>query len=226
MTYDNISIARFISRPNRFTANIEIDGEEKVCHVKNTGRLQELLLPGVEVAVQKASNPNRKTSYDLIAVKSESGYVNIDSGAPNIVFGEYLKEGGMGFVPEYVRAECKHGDSRFDFYFEHNGIRCFAEVKGVTLRQDGVALFPDAPTERGVKHLRGLINCVSEGFDAYAVFIIKIDGIEHFEPNRSSQPEFADALKEAALAGVKILALGCDIDKDSIHISKTIPVVI
>lgn len=226
MKYDKILTARFISRPNRFTAHIELDGEIQICHVKNTGRLQELLLPGAEVFVQKAANPDRKTAYDLIAVKHGSGLVNIDSNAPNKVFGEYLKAGGLGFIPDYIRAETKHGDSRFDYYFEHDGIKCFTEVKGVTLRKDGIALFPDAPSERGVKHLRGLIDCVSEGYEACAVFIIKIDGIHHFEANRDSHPEFAAALKDAASAGVKILALGCDIERDSIQITKEIPVVI
>ena len=216
MTYDNIFEAVFLDRPNRFIAHVLLDGEKQVCHVKNTGRCRELLVPGAAVYVQKAANPARKTAYDLIAVWKGGRLINMDAAAPNRVFGEWLRAGGPGFVPELIRPECVHGDSRFDFYFEHGGKRAFAEVKGVTLEENGVVRFPDAPTERGVKHLRGLIRCVEEGFEAYAVFIIQMKGVKFFEPNRATHPEFAQALAQAARAGVKLIALDCFVTKDSL----------
>ena len=216
MTYDNIFEAVFLDRPNRFIAHILLDGEKQVCHVKNTGRCRELLVPGAAVYVQKAANPARKTAYDLIAVWKGGRLINMDAAAPNKVFAEWLRAGGPGFVPELIRPECVHGDSRFDFYFEHGGKRAFAEVKGVTLEEDGVVRFPDAPTERGVKHLRGLARCVEEGFEAYAVFIIQMKGVKVFEPNRATDPEFAQALAQAARAGVKLIALDCYVTKDSL----------
>lgn len=217
MTYDNIHEAVFLDRPNRFIAHILLNGQKQVCHVKNTGRCKELLLPGAEIYVQHSPNPARKTAYDLIAVRKGQRLINMDAVAPNKVFGEWLSAGGPGYVPELIRPECVHGDSRFDFYFEHGGRKAFAEVKGVTLEDDGVVRFPDAPTERGVKHLHGLIRCVQEGFEAYAVFIIQMKGVKYFEPNRATHPEFAEALIQAAQAGVKLLALDCDVEKDSLR---------
>lgn len=217
MTYDNIHEAVFLDRPNRFIAHILLNGQTQVCHVKNTGRCKELLLPGAEIFVQHSANPARKTAYDLIAVRKGERLINMDAVAPNKVFGEWLSAGGPGYVPELIRPECIHGDSRFDFYFEHGGRKAFAEVKGVTLEDDGVVRFPDAPTERGVKHLHGLIRCVREGFEAYAVFIIQMKGVKYFEPNRATHPEFAEALIQAARAGVKLLALDCDVEKDSLR---------
>lgn len=217
MTYDNIHEAVFLDRPNRFIAHILLNGQKQVCHVKNTGRCKELLLPGAEIFVQHSANPARKTAYDLIAVRKGERLINMDAVAPNKVFGEWLSAGGPGYVPELIRPECVHGDSRFDFYFEHGGRKAFAEVKGVTLEDDGVVRFPDAPTERGVKHLHGLIRCVQEGFEAYAVFIIQMKGVKYFEPNRATHPEFAEALIQAAQAGVKLLALDCDVEKDSLR---------
>lgn len=217
MTYDNIHEAVFLDRPNRFIAHILLNGQKQVCHVKNTGRCKELLLPGAEIFVQHSANPARKTAYDLIAVRKGERLINMDAVAPNKVFGEWLSAGGPGYVPELIRPECVHGDSRFDFYFEHGGRKALAEVKGVTLEDDGVVRFPDAPTERGVKHLHGLIRCVQEGFEAYAVFIIQMKGVKYFEPNRATHPEFAEALCQAAQAGVKLLALDCDVEKDSLR---------
>ena len=217
MTYDNIHEAVFLDRPNRFIAHILLNGQKQVCHVKNTGRCRELLLPGAEIFVQHSANPARKTAYDLIAVRKGERLINMDAVAPNRVFGEWLSAGGPGYVPELIRPECVHGDSRFDFYFEHGGRKAFAEVKGVTLEDDGVVRFPDAPTERGVKHLHGLIRCVQEGFEAYAVFIIQMKGVKYFEPNRATHPEFAEALIQAAQAGVKLIALDCDVEKDSLR---------
>ena len=216
MTYESIFEAVFLDRPNRFIAHVFLDGHEQVCHVKNTGRCRELLVPGAAVYIQKAANPARKTAYDLIAVRKGGLLINMDAAAPNKVFGEWLAAGGPGFVPELIRPECVHGDSRFDFYFEHDGKRAFAEVKGVTLEEDGVVRFPDAPTERGVKHLRGLAHCVEEGFEAYAAFIIQMKGVKYFEPNRVTHPEFAQALCQAAQAGVKLIALDCEVGKSSL----------
>ena len=224
MTYDNIHEAVFLDRPNRFIAHILLNGQTQVCHVKNTGRCKELLLPGAEIFVQHCVNPARKTAYDLIAVRKGQRLINMDAVAPNKVFGEWLSAGGPGYVPELIRPECVHGDSRFDFYFEHGGRKAFAEVKGVTLEDDGVVRFPDAPTERGVKHLHGLIRCVQEGFEAYAVFIIQMKGVKYFEPNRATHPEFAEALIQAAQAGVKLLALDCDVEKDSLRAGELVEI--
>lgn len=224
MIYDNICEAVFIDRPNRFIANITLDGEPAVCHVKNTGRCRELLVPGARVLVQRASNPERRTAFDLIAVWKGERLINMDAAAPNKVFGEWLASGGPGFVPEHIRPECVHGDSRFDFYFEHNGIRAFAEVKGVTLEENGVVRFPDAPTQRGVKHLRGLIRCVAEGFEAYAVFIVQMKGVKYFEPNRATHPEFADVLRQAADAGVKLIALDCRVGENSLSAGESVEI--
>ncbi len=224
MTYENIREAVFLRRPNRFIAQVLLDGVETVCHVKNTGRCRELLTPGATVYVQQAANPARKTGWDLIAVRKGELLINMDAAAPNAVFGEWLRGGGLGFVPELVRPECVHGDSRFDFYFEHDGRRCFAEVKGVTLEENGIVRFPDAPTERGVKHLRGLIECVREGYDAWAVFVVQMRGVRHFEPNRATHPAFADALRDARDAGVRLLALDCDVTPESLQIKAEVPI--
>jgi sugar fermentation stimulation protein A len=224
MRYDNIVEGRFIDRPNRFIAHCEIDGQVQVCHVKNTGRCRELLLPGVTVLLQHSDNPKRKTAYDLVAVYKGERLINMDANAPNAVFGEWLKGGGLGFVPELIKPECVHGDSRFDFYFEHQGRRCFAEVKGVTLEDGNVVRFPDAPTERGVKHLRGLAQCVKEGFDAYAVFVIQMRGVERFEPAWDKHKEFGLALQEAEKAGVRLIAVDCNVRPDSLEIAESVPI--
>ena len=182
MKYKNIHEGIFIERPNRFIARVVIDGEEQICHVKNTGRCRELLVPGARVLLEEASNPQRKTRFDLVKVYKGERLVNMDSTAPNAVFGEFLRAGGLGFVPDYVKAEYSHGDSRFDYYFEYGNTKAFAEVKGVTLEEDSIARFPDAPTERGIKHLRGLMDCVEQGYEAYAVFVIQMRGINQFRP--------------------------------------------
>ena len=224
MKYENVRQAVFLRRPNRFIAYAELDGTETVCHVKNTGRCRELLLPGATVYLQKASNPARKTAWDLIAVQKGTRLINMDAAAPNAVFAEWLRSGGAGFVPERIQPERVHGDSRFDFYLEHRGRRIFAEVKGVTLEEEGAVRFPDAPTERGVKHLRGLSRCVEEGYEAWAVFVIQMRGVRHFEPNRLTHPAFADALREAAEAGVRLLALDCEVTPDTIQIAEEVPI--
>ena len=220
MIYKNIKPAIFIDRPNRFIANVCIDGKTEVCHVKNTGRCRELLIPGARVFVQQSDNPNRRTKYDLIAVYKDDILINIDSQAPNKVFGEWLQKGGYFADVTTVKPECKFGDSRLDFYFEYGGRCAFAEVKGVTLERDGVFLFPDAPTERGVKHLKELCRCVDAGFDAYAVFVIQAEAARYFTPNNETHPAFADALKYAAHRGVKILCLCCNVTPESLEIKE------
>jgi len=224
MKYENIISGHFIERPNRFIARFELDGKEQICHVKNTGRCKELLTPKAKIYLQRSSNPHRKTAYDLIAVKKGQRLINMDSAAPNKVFGEFLAGGGLGFVPDYIRAEYVHGDSRFDFYFEHGDRRCLAEVKGVTLEEDGVVRFPDAPTERGIKHLSGLQSAVEEGFECYAVFIIQMEDAKYFEPNRRTHPAFAQALEKAAEAGVRVLAYDCRVEPDSLEIKSPVEV--
>ena len=224
MIYPNIREARFLRRPNRFIAIADLDGEETVCHVKNTGRCRELLVPGARIYIQKSANPLRKTAWDLIAVQKGTRLINMDAAAPNAGFGEWLRNDGAGFVPELLRPETVHGDSRFDFYLEHEGRRIFAEVKGVTLEDAGVVRFPDAPTERGVKHLRGLAACVQEGYEAWAVFVIQMADVDHFEPNRATHPAFADALREAHDAGVRLMALDCSVAPDSLVLRREVPI--
>lgn len=226
MKYDNISPAVFIKRPNRFIAHILHKGREEICHVKNTGRCRELLTDRAHILVQRAANPARKTAYDLISVYKGERLINMDSYAPNIVFGEFLRQGGLGFIPELVRAERSWGNSRFDYYYERNGQAAFVEVKGVTLEEDDVARFPDAPTERGAKHLKELIGCINEGYEAYVVFVIQMAGIKHFEPNLRTDPEFAKALSEAHRAGVKVMAYECSVSENEMFITKSVPVIL
>jgi len=217
MKYDNIKEARFISRPNRFIANIEINGEQQVCHVKNTGRCKELLIPNAEIYVQEFDNSNRKTKYDLISVYKGSRLVNIDSQVPNKVFMEWLKAGNMFDSISVVKAESLYKNSRFDFYIEADGKKIFAEVKGVTLEEEGVALFPDAPTERGVKHINELCECLMEGYEAFLIFIIQMKDVKYFAPNKKMHKEFAEALEKAQRKGVKIIGLDCEVSKNSIN---------
>jgi len=217
MEYENTRRAVFLARPNRFIARVELDGAPAVCHVKNTGRCRELLVPGASVVLQRAENPARKTAWDLIAVRKGARLINMDAAAPNAVFAEWLPGSPLGTGMTLVKPECVRGDSRFDFYFEAASRRAFAEVKGVTLEEDGVVRFPDAPTVRGVKHLRGLSACVREGFGAWIVFIVQMQGVRYFEPNDAAQPEFGAALREARAAGVRILALDCSVTESSIR---------
>lgn len=224
MKYARMYKAKFLRRPNRFIAYVELDGQEHICHVKNTGRCRELLVPGATVYIQKAENPDRKTQYDLIKVVKGERLINMDSNAANTVFGEFLAAGGLGFIPEYIKPEFRHGDSRFDFYFEHDGKKAFAEVKGVTLEEDGIVRFPDAPTERGIKHLRGLAELVMQGYEAYVVFIIQMENVRRFEPNYKTHAAFAQVLREAAEAGVKPLAYECLVGIDSLDISHPVEI--
>ena len=223
MIYENILPAVFLDRPNRFIAHVELGGKTEVCHVKNTGRCRELLLPGAEVYVQHCPRPGRKTAYDLIAVRKGGRLINVDSAAPNAVFGEWLRAGGLGAVHD-VHAEVAHGDSRFDFAFRLDGSTCYAEIKGCTLEEDGVARFPDAPTERGVKHLHGLIRAVEEGYGAFLVIVIQMRGVRRFEPNRATHAAFGEAMRQAQTAGVRLLALDCDVSPDELRIADPVEI--
>lgn len=211
MKYGKIIKGKFISRPNRFIAIVEIDGREEVVHVKNTGRCRELLVPGATVYLEDTENPARKTRYDLVAVEKGDLLINMDSQAPNKIFYEWAKASGFFGSITLLKPEHTYKSSRFDCYIEADGRRIFIEVKGVTLEEDGIVRFPDAPTERGVKHLRELSRAVAEGYEAYAFFIIQMSPVRHFEPNRQRHPQFADALRDAAESGVKICALDCDV---------------
>ena len=223
MHYDRMVKGTFLARPNRFVAHIEIDGQIEVCHVKNTGRCRELLPVGAQVWCQKSTNPGRKTKYDLIAVQKGKRLINMDSQAPNVAVGEWLHSGGLGDV-EQVRSEAVHGDSRFDFSFVLNGKCCFLEVKGVTLEKDGVCAFPDAPTQRGTKHLRGLTAAVAEGYGAYVLFVIQMENVQYLHPNDETDAAFGAALREAAAAGVKVLAMDCRVTPQSMTLGESIPV--
>ena len=217
MHYDNMTPGIFLARPNRFIAHIEIDGAVEICHVKNTGRCRELLIPGCTVWCQRSDNPNRKTKFDLIAVQKGDRLINMDSQAPNKAAGEWLANGGLGEISD-LRAEVKHGDSRYDFSFLKDGKRCFLEVKGCTLEQDGVCAFPDAPTERGAKHIRGLTAAAREGFGAYILFVIQMSDVKYIRPHDETDPAFGAALREAAQNGVQVLAMDCAITPDTMQI--------
>lgn len=216
MKYGKIVQGIFLNRPNRFIANVLIDGCEVVCHVKNTGRCRELLREGVRVFLEESNNPERKTKYDLVAVYKGDVLYNIDSQAPNKVFGEYVTK--LFDNVTLVKPECKYKNSRFDFYVEYDNKKAFVEVKGVTLEKDDVMLFPDAPTQRGVKHLNELCECVGEGYEAYTVFVIQADAGKYFTPNSDTHPEFAEALKNAKDKGVNIVALTCRVYPDMLEI--------
>ena len=222
--YPNMVEGRFLSRPNRFIAHVEIAGREEICHVKNTGRCRELLQPGVRVWCQHHDDPKRKTDWSLITVQKGERLVNLDSQIPNKLAYDYLKNGGLGFVPELVKAEQVYDKSRFDLYYEAGERKGFVEVKGVTLEEDGVARFPDAPTERGQKHLQELQKAVSEGYEAWALFVIQMESIKKMEPNRPRDPGFADALAEAAGNGVHVRAVQCRVTPDTLDVIGEIPV--
>ncbi len=226
--YEHILPAVFLERPNRFIAYAMCSGTRVTCHVKNTGRCRELLIPGAKIILQHhpdAAASGRKTEYSLIGVykKMPGGteLVNLDSQAPNLAAWEWLSKN-----PEThgLRREVTHGDSRFDLAFSRNKTLSFLEVKGVTLEQDGIARFPDAPTERGVKHLHGLEHAVREGYGAYVLFVIAMKGIHAFEPNMATHPEFGVALAHAAAHGVSVLAYDCIVTPDSLTIDQPVPV--
>ena len=225
MHYANMLPGTFLARPNRFIAHVEIDGQAEIVHVKNTGRCRELLPVGARVWCQKSDNPNRKTKYDLITVQKGRRLINMDSQAPNIAAKEWLLAGGLGEI-ESLRPETKHGDSRFDFSFIREGKTCYLEVKGVTLETDGICAFPDAPTERGAKHLRELTQAVREGCGGYVLFVIQMAEVKYLHPNDATDPEFGKALREAAAAGVEVLAVDCHVTEDSMTIRDFVPVVL
>lgn len=223
MTYGQMTPGTFLTRPNRFIAHVEIHGTREIVHVKNTGRCRELLTPGARVWCRESDNPARKTKYDLIAVEKGNRLINMDSQAPNEAAGEWLRSGGLGALTD-LRAESVHGDSRFDFSFTLDGKPCFLEVKGVTLERDGVCAFPDAPTQRGVKHLRGLTRLAREGWGAYILFVIQMENVRYLRPNGETDPEFARALVEAAEAGVTLLAMDCHVAPDTMTLRTPVPV--
>lgn len=223
MTYKNMIPGIFLRRPNRFIAHIEIGGKEEICHVKNTGRCKELLSAGAKVWCQESSNPNRKTKFDLIAVQKGHRLINMDSQAPNAAAREWLLEGGLGAITN-LKPETTYGGSRFDFSFYKDGKRCFLEVKGVTLEQDGVCAFPDAPTLRGARHLRELTALAREGYGAYVLFVIQMADVLYLHPNDATDPDFGIALREAAAAGVQVLAMDCTVTESTMVIGKSVEV--
>ena len=229
MQYPNICPGRFLARPNRFIAHVEVEGCTQVCHVKNTGRCRELLVPGCTVYLTESDNPARKTRYDLVAVEKvrERGTltVNMDSQAPNRVFGEWAAAGGFRPGLTLLRPETKWGNSRFDYYWEdEEGKRGFVEVKGVTLEFDGVVRFPDAPTTRGVKHLEELMAAREAGYETAVCFIVQMEGMNYLEPNDGTHPEFGAALRRAAAAGVEVLAMECRVTPDTLAVLRPLPV--
>lgn len=266
MKYENVVQGRFLERPNRFIAMVDIAGKVEKCHVKNTGRCQELFLPGAEVYLEKSRNPDRKTAYDLIGAVKNKAMVNVDSQAPNKVVLEWLNSqkktsdnmsreenaDGKGLFSHItcIKPECKYGSSRIDFYVEAQngrkaaeapaeqeaaegrddsrtageGRKIFIEVKGVTLEEEGIARFPDAPTERGIKHIQELQRAVQEGYEAYILFVIQMKEILHFEPNDRTHKAFGDALRTAKEHGVGILAYDCIVGTDSLTLDKPIEV--
>ena len=217
MQYGKMVPGIFRARPNRFIAHVEINGQLEVCHVKNTGRCRELLPAGAQVWCLDAESPKRKTRYDLITVRKGQRLINMDSQAPNAAAKEWLEAGGLGEI-ENLKPEQKVGESRFDFAFTKDGRQCYLEVKGVTLENDGICAFPDAPTERGTKHLKGLTQAAKDGFGAFVLFVIQMADVKYLHPNDATDPDFGAALREAAAAGVNILAMDCGVDIDRMEL--------
>ena len=222
MTYSHTRTGRFVARPNRFVAVVEVDGADTVCHVKNTGRCKELLVPGCTVVLEAATNPERKTPYDVIAVYKGERLINMDSSAPNAAVAEWLPSYFLDAT--LIRPEYKWGGSRFDFYVETPTVQRLVEVKGVTLEENGIARFPDAPTERGKRHLNELAEAVQKGYEAYVVFVIQMAQVRHFEPNDRTHKAFGDALRAARKAGVQVLAFDTIVTPNSMEIGKPIPI--
>ena len=227
MQYDHIVKGTFRARPNRFIALVEIDGREEVCHVKNTGRCRELLIPGATVYLDHSGNPKRKSAYDLVAVEKGTRLINMDAQAPNRVFAEWAADGG--FLPHLrsIRPEVTFGASRFDFRLEtEEGKVIWVEAKGVTLEENGLARFPDAPTERGVKHIQELQRAAEAGDGAVLFFVVQMEGIQSVQPNDATHPAFGAALRQAAKQGVQVLARGCRVEPSRLEIAEEIPVVL
>lgn len=223
MRYRTVVPGIFLSRPNRFIAHILIDGKEEICHVKNTGRCRELLTPGAQVWCEVSKNPQRKTKFDLIAVQKGHRLINMDSQAPNQAAKEWLQNGGLGEITQ-LKAETVHKDSRFDFSFIKDGKPCFLEVKGVTLENDGICAFPDAPTLRGSKHLAGLAQAAKDGYGTYVLFVIQMTDVDYLHPNDITDPAFGKALRTAAQGGVTVLAVDCAVTPDTMVIGKPVEV--
>ena len=226
MQYREVIVGKFINRPNRFIARVEVDGTVETVHVKNTGRCLELLLPGATVYLEKSGNPDRKTAYDLIAVEKGDLLINMDAQAPNRVFEEWVKTGGFAADVIEIHREYSYGESRLDFCLETSRGLHLVEVKGVTLERDGVAAFPDAPTERGIKHIRELQRAVETGLEATLVFVVQMKPVKAVMPNDETHPAFGMALREAATAGVKVLAYDCCVAPSTLKIDSLIPVIL
>lgn len=224
MKYVNVCEARFINRPNRFIAKVMLNKEELTVHVKNTGRCRELLIENARVILEKSSNPDRKTQYDLIAVYKGNTLINMDSQSPNKAVGEWLSAGGFLKNPTFIKPESTFGKSRLDFYEENESEKAYIEVKGVTLEENGIARFPDAPTERGRKHLSELINARNQGFRAAVIFVIQMKGCHLFEPNYATDKPFAEELKRAYENGVEIIAVDCKVQPDGMTVDEKIEV--
>ena len=226
MKYKNVIKAKFVARPNRFIAFCELDGKRETVHVKNTGRCRELLVPDCTVYLALSDNPERKTKYDLIAVEKNTPrgniMINMDSQAPNTAAYEWISSGGYFGDGATVRREVTYGKSRFDLYVEQGERRAFVEVKGVTLENDGVASFPDAPTERGIKHVNELVAAKNDGYEAYILFVVQMKGVHTFKPNDETHKAFGDALRNAAKSGVKILAYDCVVSPEQMLIDSPI----
>lgn len=224
MKYENIIKGKFIERPNRFIARVEINGKIEICHVKNTGRCRELLIPGVTVFVEENDNPKRKTKFSLIGVVKDERLINMDSQVPNKVVHEWILKGNLFKEVTLIKPETTYNKSRFDFYVETKARKAFIEVKGVTLEDNKVVRFPDAPSERAVKHIKELCACLKEGYDAYIIFVIQMKNVLYFEPNDETHKEFGDVLREAKKAGVNIIAVDCEVKEDSINIVDNVEV--
>ena len=226
MEYNKIVEGIFLERPNRFIAYVLINGKQETVHVKNTGRCKELLVPGATVFLEESDNPNRKTKYDLVKVIKENRIINMDSQAPNKVVGEWLSENNLYKNTTLIKAEKTYEKSRFDFYIEGDGRKAFIEVKGVTLEDNGVVRFPDAPSDRAVKHIEHLIKASKDGYDTYVMFVIQMKNVKCFEPNTKTHPKFAEILKKASDEGVNILAYECNVTKTGMNIEKPVKVVL
>ena len=225
MQYTNVVQGRFVKRPNRFIAHVRIDGKEEIVHVKNTGRCRELLVPDAVVYLERSANPKRKTEYDLIAVEKNGRLINMDSQMPNAGAAEWIGAGGLGFVPAVLRREVKFGNSRFDFWYEkQDGRQGFVEVKGVTLEEENVVRFPDAPTQRGLKHIKELMDCVGAGYEAWALFVVQMCGVNFFAPNDDTMPAFGQQLTAAEAAGVKLLAVECAVSPEEVILTNPVPI--
>lgn len=226
MKYKNIIPAKFIERPNRFIARVELNGKEETVHVKNTGRCREILVPGSTVYLEKSDNPDRKTAYDLVSAEKGHRIINIDSQLPNHLVEEWLHNQDVIKDITYIKREKTYGKSRFDFYIEAGDRKIFMEVKGVTLENGGVVSFPDAPTERGIKHLKELLQAKNEGYEAYVFFVVQMKDVDYFTPAEDKHKEFADTLRYVASKGVNVIAYDCNVSFDEVEICNSVKVIL